>query len=61
MIQYVIILTPMPGGVPPILRLRSLLKACKRRHGLKAICVKEIPDDAAALQSEPPAPKRKAG
>ena len=50
--DFRLVLRPRPGGPPPIIRLRRLLKAALRAFGLRCLRVEEIrPDDPA---SKPP-------
>jgi hypothetical protein len=39
---YRVTLAPMPGGVPPLQRLRAALKALGRRYGLRCERVEEL-------------------
>lgn len=45
--KFQLVLTPTPGGVEPILRLRRALKALLRSYGLRCVSVQTLPDPLA--------------
>jgi hypothetical protein len=41
-VRYVLELTAEPGDVPPIVRVRQLLKYAKRTQGLRCVAATEV-------------------
>lgn len=50
--QFVVTLTPLPGPVAPVIRLRSFLKLALRLFGLRAVEVAEIGQDAPKMPQD---------
>lgn len=52
--RYQLVLEPEPSSIPPILRLRKLLKLALRAFGLKCVSAEEIKagEEARAVDAE---------
>ena len=44
-LTYVLTLTPLPDDVPPIYRMRRLLKHALRSCGMRCVSICEVPAD----------------
>ena len=60
-LTYILTLTPLPDDVPPIYRMRRLLKHALRSCGMRCTDIKEVPADGPTKPSNDAAVEAESG